>query len=248
MTQNFKRGIIFLVIFMLCMAGIVKLKGDQYVIPAFGEDVMTNMGAGDYLLDDLMDQPGQGLPAKMKFQVLNDLGFVFTEEARERMEEMSNSGYSDFLASAGMGEFDYETGEWTSLSDQVYALDTEVFDESTMYPLFFQGLLSISGGEVPITDVVQDDSQVNWEEGTGLRRVTLNYDGKPYIIDTEAMMDWLDCSILKSVNDILAKEGASKRYYAMWNNFQGMTILFLSPEEARSFEGATGCHLSTALQ
>ena len=207
---------------------------------------------GECSLNVILDSEGRPLGTMPGGRIANAAAML----ARDKFEVIMASEASadpvgdivvNFLASAGMGEFDYETGEWTSLSDQVYALDTEVFDESTMYPLFFQGLLSISGGEVPITDVIQDDSQVNWEEGTGLRRVTLNYDGKPYIIDTEAMMDWLDCSILKSVNDILAKEGASKRYYAMWNSFQGMTILFFSPEEARSFEGATGCHLSTAL-
>ena len=249
MTKEFKRGAIFLAVFLLCLAGIVKLSGDQYVLPGAGENITTDVGLFDnyLLLDDLMNQPGQGLPAEMKLRALEDLGFVFTEEARQRMEEMPESGYSDFLASVGMGEFNYETGEWMPLSDQVYALDIEVFDESTMYPLFFQGLLSISGSEVPITDVIQDDSQVNWEEGTGLRQVKLNYNGKPYTIDTEAMFDWLDCSILRSVNDILVQEGASKRYYAMWNNFQGMTILFFSPEEAKAFERATGCRLATEL-
>ncbi len=248
MTKEFKRGLIFLAGFLACLAIIVRLSGDKYVWSRPGGESVGDMGKfDDYLLDDLMNQPGQELSAKAKLKVLEELGIVFLEEVRQRLEKQSGDGYADFLASVGMGDFNYETGEWKPLTDQVYALDTEVFDESTMYPLFFQGLLSISGDEVPITDVVQDDSQVNWEEGTGLRRVKLNYNGKPYTIDTQAMLDWLDCSILKSVNDILEQEGAIKRYYAMWNNYQGMTILFLSPEEARVFERGTGCHLSTGL-
>lgn len=248
MTKEFKRGLIFLAGFLACLAIIVRLSGDKYVWSRPGGESVGDMGKfDDYLLDDLMNQPGQELSAKAKLKVLEELGIVFLEEVRQRLEKQSGDGYADFLASVGMGDFNYETGEWKPLTDQVYALDTEVFDESTMYPLFFQGLLSISGDEVPITDVVQDDSQVNWEEGTGLRRVKLNYNGKPYTIDTQAMLDWLDCSILKSVNDILEQEGAIKRYYAMWNNYQGMTILFLSPEEARAFERGTGCHLSTGL-
>lgn len=247
MKGETKKALLFLVGFLICLAVIVGLSGDKYFSLQIGGTGSTGPDKLGGYLTGLTNQPGQGLSSEMKLKVLEELGFHFSEEARQLLEEASDSGYSDFLASVGMGDFDYETGEWTPLSDQVYALDTEVFDESTMYPIFFQGLLSISGGEVPITDVVQDDSQVNWEEGTGLRRVRLNYNGTPYTIDTEAMLDWLDCSILESVNDILEREGATKRYYAMWNNYQGMTILFLTPEEARKFEGATGCRLFTTL-
>lgn len=247
MKLQTKKVILFLALFLVCLAVIVRLGGKgEFPIDAGGWNVTGNDPIGGYI-DDLTNQPGTGIPVQMKLQVLEGLGITFSEAALQRLDETSDSGYSDFLASVGLGEFDYQTGKWTALSDQVYALDTEVYDESTMYPLFFQGLLSISGGEVPITDVIQDDSQVNWEEGSGLRRVTLKYDGRPYTIDTQAMLDWLDCSILKSVNDILEKEGSPKRYYAMWNNYQGLTILFLTPKEAGSFEGATGCRLFTSV-
>lgn len=246
MSQKIKGALIFLAGLLVCLVGIVKVAGDRYPARTEGVSFMEIDQFGDFL-DELANQPGQELSMEEKLEILEGLGFTFSEEARQRMEEGAESGYADFLALAGMGELNYETGEWKPLSDQVYALDTEVFDVGAMYPLFFQGLLSISGGEVPITDVVQDDSGVNWEEGSGVWKISLHYAGKPYTIEAQAMTDWLDCSVLKKVNAILEKEGAEKRYYAMWSNYQGMTILFLTPEGAKDFEKATGCSLRTEL-
>lgn len=194
-----------------------------------------------------LNQAGRRIPLMSKLKVLEKLGFSFSLEALERMEEQEDVGYADLLGLVGMGDFDLESGAWQPLSDQVYALDTEVYDIGTMYPDFFRGLLSISKGEVPITEVAQDDSGVDWERGEGTFLISLRYNGRPYTIEARAQCDWLDCSVLEKVNGILEQEGNPKRYYAMWNNYQGFTVLFMAGPEAERFERLTGCRLSTAL-
>lgn len=232
---------IFLVLFLACIAGIVKWSGQEISLG-------TGSGQSDLGgLAELMYPAGQSVPLDEKFQVLEELGFSFTEEETAQFQDWPEAGYADLLAVKGWGEFDPETWAWSPTSDQVYALDTEVFDVGNMYPVFFQGLLSISGGELPITDVVQDDSQVEWESGTGTYRVTLNYDGRPYSFEAVAESDWLDVGILGQVNQMLKQEGVEKRFYAAWNSLQGITVFYCDGAWADQFERATGCRLYTSL-
>lgn len=236
-----RKAALFLAGFLLCMAGIIVIRGEP--VP-WSLPQGTSGGGMEAFLPG---QEGSELSLERKLTVLEDLGFQFTEEEREAMEEWPDAGYGDLLALAGWGEFDTETWEWSPTSSQVYALDTEVFNIDRMYPDFFQGLLSISNGELPITDVVQDDREVDWEEGTGTFHITLNYDGKEYNFTAEALYDWLDVGVLEQVNKMLKKEGVEKRFYATWNSMQGITVFYCDKTWARRFEGATGCKLYTKL-
>lgn len=76
-----------------------------------------------------------------KLKVLEKLGFFFSQEVLERLEEQEgeNCGYADLLGLIGMGDFDLETGVWRPLSHQVCALDTEVCDIGTLSPDLFPG-------------------------------------------------------------------------------------------------------------
>lgn len=239
MKADGKKVALFLAGLLLCVAGIVAVSGETvtWSIPSDsfrggGEDLFSN-------------QTGAKLSLERKLATLEELDFQFTEEERKAMEEWPDAGYGDLLAMVGWGEFDNETWEWSPTSDQVYALDTEVFNIDRMYLDFFQGLLSISNGELPITDIIQDDSQVDWEEGTGTFQVTLNYNEKPYTFTADALHDWLDVGILEQVNRMLEKEGVEKRFYAAWNDYQGITVFYRDKAWARRFESATGCKLYT---
>lgn len=239
-----RKAVGFFLCFSLCMAGIIWIRGDRITwgIPRSG---LESAGGFEELLSP--GQAGGGLSLDVKTAALEGLGFSFTQEWRQAMEEWPEAGYLDLLAMVGWGEYDEETWEWSPTSDQVYALDTEVFNIDSMYPDFFRGLLAISGGELPIANVAQDDSGVDWEKGTGTFVITLDYGEKQYSFTTEAMNDWLDVGILGQVNDMLKKEGVEKRFYAGWNSFQGITVFFRDKAWARRFEGETGCKLYTKL-
>ena len=240
-----KKITLFLAVLLLCITGIVVLSGEEIAwrLPQGG---MEGYGGG---MEELLfpGQAGSELTLERKLSVLEGVGFQFTQQEREAMEEWPEAGYGDLLALVGWGEFDPETWEWSPTSNQVYALDTEVFNIDRMYIDFFQGLLSISGGELPITDVVQDDSQVDWDRGTGTFSISLNYGEKPYAFIAEAQSDWLDVGILEKVNNMLKKEGVEKRFYATWNSLQGITVFYQDKAWVRQFEGATGCKLYTKL-
>lgn len=238
-----KKVSLFLAGLLLCIAGIVALSGEE-IVWRLPEGGMESSGGG---MEELLfpGQEGSELPLEQKLTVLEGLGFQFTQQEREAMGEWPDAGYGDLLALVGWGNFDTETWEWSPTSSQVYALDTEVFNIDRMYMDFFQGLLSISGGELPITDVVQDDSRVDWDKGTGTFQISLNYNGKPYAFTAEAQGDWLDVGILEKVNGMLKKEGVTKRFYATWNSLQGITVFYRDKAWARQFEASTGCKLYT---
>ncbi len=77
-----------------------------------------------------------------------------------------------------------------------------------------------------ITEVEQDDSRVDWERGDGSFLIFLHYGGRPCTSEARAQYDGIDCSVLEKVNGILEREENPKRYYAMWNNYQGFTVFF----------------------
>lgn len=233
-----KKELIFVILLLCGIAGIMAISGQDisWGLPQYGR-----------MMGSIPSSSGSELSFDTKLDTLEELGFSFTEEEQDAMKEWPEAGYADMLALAGWGEFAEDTWEWSPTSSQVYALDTEVFLVDRMYIDFMEGLLSISEGELPITDIVQDDRDVDWEEGTGKFHITLNYGEKEYSFTAEAMSDWLDVGILEQINGMLKKEGVEKRFYAAWNNLQGITVLYREPSWARRFEKATGCRLSTKL-
>ena len=241
MNKQVRSGLIFAVALVAVIFAISKFAGETSPWAQGGGAL--GLGADIELISP--NDAGAGVPLERKLAVLEELGFTFTDAERSLVADygVEDGGYADLLASLGLGNYDYDAWEWSPTSDQVFALDTEVYDVGNMYPLFFQGLLTISG--LPITGVAQDDSRADWEEGTGILTVSLDYDGRPYSFDVVFNYDWLDCNVLKEVNAILAREGVEQRFYACWNNFQGMTIFYRDADWARQFEKKTGCRLFT---
>ena len=97
------------------------------------------------------------------------------QEAETDLEEMltimAQHGFSrgeqpwDFplllLDILGWGDYDYDTGEWTPTSNDVYAFDAEIFDIGWMYTLFLQGIAAIVPG-FDCTEVTEEIDE--WDE------------------------------------------------------------------------------------
>lgn len=203
---------------------------------------------------DFFDQENQPqVPLVEQVATLERLGFHFTQEELDAYAGSVSADYTPrpywtLLSMQGMGSFDWKgDGGWTPTSDKVYALDTEVFDIDNMYLNFMQGLLAISNGELPITGLKADNSQVVWEEPSGIMALEFDFDGQPHRLEMAFMGDWMDCSVLKKVNEVLKSHGVEKRFYAQWNDFQGFTVVYNTVKWAREFQLATGVALTTAL-
>jgi hypothetical protein len=61
----------------------------------------------------------------------------------EALPEEHRSGIDlthELLYEIGMGDYDYDSGDWKPSSHRVYAFDTEVFDINRMYTNFLKGV------------------------------------------------------------------------------------------------------------
>ena len=112
-----------------------------------------------------------------------------------------------------------------------------------MYSNFIKGLQTIPKGELVFSDVVQDDSDVDWDTPDGIIHVSYRLNGVPCSFDAQFMGDWMDTSFQDAVNRELEKLGIQKRFYAT-EGMQGNTLFFCTETWARKLEEATLCHMS----
>lgn len=154
--------------------------------------------------------------------------------------EIQNANVYDILMELGMGDMNYETGEWKPLSNQVYAFDAEVMFVDLMYTQFLQGVQSIVS-DIEITDIHEDLSGMTAELTSsddlyaiptdGKRAVAFLRSGRPYSIELESHGDWINMDILDFMNQVLEKEGCEKRLHILTGDYDQMVIMIYSTSE-----------------
>ena len=144
------------------------------------------------------------------------------------------------LGEISMGQYDFKTGTWTPASDIVYSFDVEALDSGNMYEILFQGIVSIAGDQLQISDVRQDDG-----EGYYDRKVYFTLDGIEYCFQAEFGGDWYDTKILDKLNQILEEQKASRRLWFMTDGYQQVIVFFCEEAWAQEFMEKTGCTLDT---
>jgi hypothetical protein len=165
----------------------------------------------------------------------------------EALPEEHRSGIDlthELLYEIGMGDYDYDSGDWKPSSHRVYAFDTEVFDINRMYTNFLKGVSAINRGEFAITGVQEDVSQANWETNTGTQTIRFKYNGHYYEYAAAFQGDWLDMGAVAFMNGVFEEERNLKRLYCFGDQVQIM--FYDTPEWAASFTKAAGEELSDA--
>lgn len=54
-------------------------------------------------------------------------------------------------------------------------------------------------------------SEVNWEDGTGKRTVSFEWNGKSYALEAKVQDDWFDLNIASELNKIIIENGKDKQ-------------------------------------
>ena len=185
---------------------------------------------------------------------LSDVSKDVVELAKKTLENMptevaeSTDMIAMLLMYSAHGNYDFDTGVWTSTSSQVYSFDVEVFDIENMYSLFFQGIMSINSGEFEISNVVEDMSNVNLEIGQGKRIVSFLYNGQEQLFIANDNTDWFDVKIIGFMNGILEQNGSKKKLYGFSDGYQECIIFYCTKEWAREFVIKTGCTLESSAK
>lgn len=146
-------------------------------------------GIDDELIE-VLEQRYKGLPSEIEFNKAADL-----------------------LTAIGEGDLDYENMTWKPSENGVYAFDVEIFDVENMYKNFFVGVSYLEREELNFSNIEEDTSLVDWEEGTGSRSVSLDWNGEHFSIDAEVEGDWFDSSVADELNRIIKQQDTGKQLF-----------------------------------
>ena len=153
--------------------------------------------------------------------------------------------YTWLLTELGMPRYGED---WTVIEEyakNVFWFDFEGVDISTDYVDILNGMLALSQGSCldTVTDISEDISEVNWEEGNGTIVVGLEWGGQRHHWEMQMQYDWIDSDVLGMLNALLTQEGSEKFFYAAGDNGQGAVVFFCTAEWAEDFGEATGLDL-----
>lgn len=189
--------------------------------------------------------------------ILEELGFgipeELMEEIRQWMEEegayreyVERTPFYELLLGLAQPKWDQETWEVTAFPEQAYWFDWEAWDVEGSYEEILKGVESLSAGELRFEQIVTDWSGASWENGTGRIKLTFTCNGKPCSMSLQVSHDWLDNSVIKKLNGILAqlpgREG-DRWIYACDDGGQGAILFYRDRAWARKFEKRTGIEL-----
>ncbi len=178
---------------------------------------------------------------------------IMLRELEDRYQEYRDyytADYSktmDLLSWIGYGDYDPDTWEWTPSTSGVYWFDGEIVAVDTMYTDFLRGICAASKGQLQFTDIREDTSRVNWDQGTGTQAVTFIWNGKNYRLEGEVYYDWFDTQVANELNEILRAQNPEKQLYFAYDGGQGYLVFYCDSQWARTFEKSTGIDLQTKL-
>lgn len=128
---------------------------------------------------------------------------------------------------------------------EVFSFDFEGYDISTDYIEVLNGMLALAKGSCldSVSNIREDTTKVNWEQGDGKITLYLEWNGQEYTWDMDVYYDWIDSKVIGVLNVLLLEEGTQKLFYMTGDNGQGAIIFFCTPEWAETFSEKTGLEL-----
>ena len=201
-----------------------------------------------------------GLSVAAALHVLGEAGIEFTEETglyiEQSMEEMTAMlagwgmdvsqfmTYPVILSMLGTGKYDADTHSFIPLTNSVYAFDAECYDILEAYADFLRAVTRISNDEIRIEAYHSDVEEATLESGIGVQEVFFHLNGKAYCFTAQFYYDWMDCTLIDYVNQILDEQGIAKRLWCMFDGGQGFVVFYNTVEWAREFSERTNCPLA----
>ena len=185
---------------------------------SFGDVWNTREALSEYIHGSIQALAELGIDATAQEDALTERLVDFLEEPGTSTEKGLILGF--VLTSV----YDLEAS-----SDILY-WDTEVFEIETMYADFLEAVDALSGGELEITDVFEDNSGVDWEKDAGKKSVSFTLLGESCSYSAPFQGDWMNEGIVDCLNDTLEKAGAEKRLLLCSDGYQGIILFYNTPE------------------
>ena len=150
----------------------------------------------------------------------DELVYNLEQRYKELPSEIEFNKAANLLTSLGEGDIDYENMTWKPSENGVYAFDVEIFDVENMYKNFLIGVSYLDREELNFTNIVEDTSLVDWEDGTGSRSVSFDWNGQHFNIDAKVEGDWFDSSVADDLNRIIISQDTGKQLYFTSDGYQ----------------------------
>lgn len=191
-------------------------------------------------------------------EVLASLGLSVPKETeasvKNSMEEyglydlVEESPYTWLLMDMGAPAYD-EDWNVTGYSEDVFWFDFEGVDISTDYINILNGMRALAKGSCldDVTDIQEDMTEADWENGKGVITVSLTRKGQTYSYVMDMYDDWIDTKVLGIFNPLLEQEGSQKYFYATGDDGQGAIVFFCTEDWAKEFMEKTGLTLSKEI-
>lgn len=191
-------------------------------------------------------------------EVLASLGLSVPKETEESvrnsMEEyglydlVEESQYIWLLTNMGAPTHD-EDWNVTGYAEDVFWFDFEGFDISTDYIDVLNGMRALAKGSCldDVTDLQEDMTEADWENGKGVITVSLTRKGQTYSYVMDMYYDWIDTKVLGIWNPLLEQEGSQKYFYATGDDGQGAIVFFCTEDWAKEFTEKTGLVLEKGI-
>lgn len=120
----------------------------------------------------------------------------------------------------------------------------EVFNTSSMYTMFLQGIQAITNEDLNITDIKEDCSKVDFEMGCGTQTIQFQCNGKPYQYNASVNYDWFDTGMLSFMNQVIKEQNTGKSLYAA-SEGQDCILLYQTKEWSKQFQELMGFPLDS---
>ena len=220
-------------LFILVLSALLPLNGDSLKNNLSGGQTMQKtykelaeifekyeiQGTTDQMIDDL-EQDYKAMPSEVE---LNKAATLLTV--------------------LGQGDYDYENMTWTPYTNGVYTFDVEFFNVEKMYTDFLTGVSSLNKEELDFKNIQEDTSQVNWEEGTGKRTVSFEWNNRQFTLEAEVYDDWFDVSVANELNKIIKEYGNEKQLFFTSDGYQEGIVFYRDKEWTDGFQLETGLDL-----
>lgn len=163
---------------------------------------------------------------------------------RELPREIILNKAEILLTVLGQGNNDFENMTWTPYENGVYAFDVEVFDIGKMYTNFLIGISYLDKKELDFKNIHEDTGQVNWEDGTGKRTVTFEWENEQFTLEAEVTNDWFDLSVINELNKIIKEHGNGKQLFLASDGYQECIVIYRDHDWVYQFQQETGVEFS----
>lgn len=157
-----------------------------------------------------------------------------------------NTKIFDLLYCEGSGAYNEETWEWTPSTSGVYWVESEVWNVDSMYTDFLTGL-SAMHEDLNFTNIREDHSNADQENGSGTILVSFDWNGTHHQLEAELNYDWFDTDVLYAVGRIIAGDDNSKDLYFSSDNGWGYLLYYGDADQMRQLAAKTGLRFNDTV-